>query len=586
MGVRVPERDLHQFPRSLPRGPSLRSALGLAAGLWLLLLSNGRPIGAGDTRPTERAAASLVQEGNLDLDEYPEVEPPFAREEGAHRVSIYPVLSAVLAAPVFALARTVFVLDETGTAYAGKAAASLFSALAAAVLYLALGRRHPTREAAGAAAVFALGTSVWATSQALWQHPAAVLGLSLAVLFWLKADDGERVWAARAGLPLGLALAARPADAALVAVLGISFALRWPWQLPRLVLWASPPVLLTLAYQWLYFGSPLRHGFTGTLGRFREPWGEGHLGLLLSPAKGLLVFTPVAAVAALGLIRSFARGERALAGTLGAGVLAHLALMGRWTEWHGGECWGPRLMTDALPLLFLFLPEGLSVTGLAGKALLVVSVAVQFLGAFAHDYRWERLHQREGSQRAALWDVSQCPILFYGGERVLRPALPGLRGDKVVVREHPLVVLGPVGSRVTFGGGHPRVSGSERNLGHVLLERGARVEGDHLRLRGRFDALFFRVREGARPRKLEVRIVGKGRGTLYVGERSFSVEPPKWTAYAVAGPFRLRHPYEFVRAGGPDLRVSLGREGGEADIQAVSLVPRDEPENVIRLDGR
>jgi hypothetical protein len=586
MGVRVPEPDLSDLQRSLPRGPSLRSALGLAVVLLLFLLSNGRPIGAGDTRPTERVAASLVQEGDLDLDEYPEVEPPFAREEGAYRLSIYPVLSAVLAAPVFALARAVFVLDETGTAYAGKVAASLLSALAAAVLYLAMARRHPTRDAAWAAGVFALGTSVWATCQALWQHPAAVLGLSLAVMFWLRADDGEVAWAGRAGLPLGLVLAARPADVALVAVLGLSFAGRWPRQIPRMLLWSIPPVLFVLAYQWLYFGSPLRHGFSGTLGRFSEPWGQGQLGLLLSPAKGLLVFTPVALVAAIGLGRAFARGERALAGTMGVGVLAHLLLIGRWTEWHGGECWGPRMMTDALPLLFLFLPEGFGVTRLFGTALALVSIAVQALGAFAYDYRWERLHQRDGESRAALWDVARNPIFFYVRERVVRPALPGLRGDRAVVREHPLVLFGPVGSRVTFANGLLRVSGSERTLGDVLLERGARVENERLRLRGRFDALFFRVREGARPRRLEVRITGKGRGTLYVGERAFSSEAPRWTPHPMSGGFRVRHPYEFARSGGPDIRVSLGRDGGEADLESVSLVPHDEPDNVIRLEGR
>ena len=361
MGVRTYESAVSSMPRELPRGPSLLSALGLGAVLFGLLVSNGRPIGAGDTRPTERVAASLVQERNFDLDEYPEVEPPFARPQGGHRVSIYPVLSAVLAAPVFAAVRALVVLDETGTAFAGKLAASLFSALAAGVLYLALGRRYPTRDAAWAAVVFALGTSVWSTSQALWQHPAAVLFLSLAVLFWLKADDGERHWAARAGLPLAMALVARPADVALVGVLGLAFALRWPKELPRLLLWGLSPLLFVLAYQWRYFGSPFEHGFSGSLGRFSEPWGEGQLGLLVSPAKGLLVFTPVALVAAVGLVRAFRRGERSLSGALGLAVLAHLLLMGRWTEWHGGECWGPRMMTDALPLIFLFLPEGLSV---------------------------------------------------------------------------------------------------------------------------------------------------------------------------------------------------------------------------------
>ncbi|HEY6549222.1 MAG TPA: hypothetical protein VI589_15000, partial [Vicinamibacteria bacterium] len=76
MGVRTHEEDLARFPHALPRGPSVRSALGLSALLFVALVSNGRPIGAGDTRPTEHVAASLVQEADFDLDEYPEVEPP------------------------------------------------------------------------------------------------------------------------------------------------------------------------------------------------------------------------------------------------------------------------------------------------------------------------------------------------------------------------------------------------------------------------------------------------------------------------------------------------------------------------------
>lgn len=587
MGVRTHEGDLARFPLTLPRGPSLASAVGLACLLFVLLVSNGRPIGAGDTRPTERVAASLVQEADFDLDEYPEVEPPFAREEAGRRVSIYPVLSAVLAAPLFALCRVFFVLDETGTALAGKWAASLFSALAGGALYLALGRRHPTRDAAIAAFVFALGTTVWSTSQALWQHPAAVLCLSLALLFWVRAEDegaGRDVtWAARAGLPLALALAARPADVALVGVLGLGIATRWPRAVPRMVLWALPPVLFVLAYQWWAFGSPFRHGFSGAFGRFAAPWGDGQLGLLVSPGKGLLWFTPVAIVAAIGLVRAFRRGERHLASTLGLAVLAHLVLMGRWSEWHGGLCWGPRLLTDALPLLFLFLPEGLTVTGLAGTALALVSVGVQALGAFAYDYRWERLHQRDGKPESALWDPARSPIFFYMSEGVLRPALPGVRGDKAIVREHPLRLFGPVGSRVTFGGGRPRVDGSERTLGDVLLERGARVEGDRARLRGRYDAVFFRVREGALSRRLEVRVFGRGRGHLYVGERAFSSEATKWTAYPMNGAFRVRHPYDFKLSGGPDLRVSLGKDGGEADLESVSLVSPSEPFDVIRL---
>jgi len=131
MGGRAPEDSGGGWR---PPAPNLAAAFGVAGVVLLVLVSNGRPIGAGDTRPTERVAASLVQEGNLDLDEYPEVSAPFARTVGDHRLSIYPVLSGVLAAPLFALARPLFALDEAGTALVGKLAASLFAALAAAAL--------------------------------------------------------------------------------------------------------------------------------------------------------------------------------------------------------------------------------------------------------------------------------------------------------------------------------------------------------------------------------------------------------------------------------------------------------------------
>ena len=583
MGVRTPEAAPEWEAPVRHFGPSTAATLTLGTVLFLALVSNGRPIGAGDTRPTERVAASLVQEGDLDLDEYPEVEPPFSRTESGRRLSIYPVLSAILAAPVFAVAGQAFTLDETGSALAGKLAAAILAAGAAVVLFRAVARRRRESDARWTAVLFALGTTVWSTSQALWQHPAAALFLAVAVL-WIVRAEQEPEWAARAGLPLGLAVAARHADVILAAVLAASVAVRWPRRIPALLLWALPGPLLTMLYHWAYFGSPLRHGFSETLGRFSEPWGSGHAGLLLSPGKGLLIFTPIAAVAAAGLVRAFRGGERWLAGSLGVAVLAHWILMGRWLEWHGGESWGPRLMTGALPLLFLFLPEGMSSLPRLGGALAAISIGVQALGAFAYDYRWERLHQRPPeTARAALWDPVRSPILFHLRERVLILAVPGIRDGRAFVREHRVVVLGPSGSRITFREDDLAVDGAEVNLGDVHLRRGARVSGGRLHLRGRWDGLSLRVRPGARQRRLELRVSGRGRGTLYVGERSFWGEAPRWTSYPMGGSFRVRHPYLYARSGGPDLTVTVGRGGGEAHLEWVALVPPGEPEDVLRV---
>jgi hypothetical protein len=579
MGVRTWEEPLEGPPRVVP--PPLLGAAAVALGALVLLLSNGRPIGSGDTRPTERAAASLVQEGNLDLDEYPEVEDPFARTVGSHRVSIYPVLSAVMAAPLFAAARAFFALDETGTALVGKAAAALFSSLAAAVLFLAVGRRRPVEEAMLAAGLLALGTSVWSTSQALWQHPAAVLFLSAAVLCMVRSGE-DPAWAGRAGLPLAMAVAARHADVLLVAVLAAGIALRRPRQIGRMLVWAAPAVVFVLLYQWVYFGAPWRHGFAGSLGRFSETWGVGHAGLLVSPAKGLLVFTPVVVVAVAGMVRAFRRGERWLVTTLAAAAAAHWLLMGRWSEWHGGMSWGPRMMTDVLPLLFLFLPEGWDVLPRAAPALAALSVAAQVLGAFAYDYRWERLYQREGKGHPELWDVVRSPLVYYAGRRVLIFALPAIRDGRASVREHPIVLFGPRGSRAAFASGDaPVVTGADATFGDAHLQRGARAEGGRLWLKGHWDGIFVRVLDPARARRLQLRIAGRGQGTLYVGERTFWSEP-RWTSYPMAGPFQIRHPYHFPESGGGDVTVTLGRAAGEAELTSVALVPSTAPENAIQ----
>ena len=581
MAGRSPERD--ERP-SLPLGPPLAAAGALALVLFALIVANGRPVGAGDTRPTERVAASLVGEGDFDIDEYPEVEDPFGRTVGARRVSIYPVLSAVLAAPVFLAAQGAFLLDETGSALAGKWAASLFTALAAAVLFVVVGRRHPHRDAATAAALFALGTSMWSTSQALWQHPAAVLFVCVALLFLSLAEQGP-AWAGRTGLPLALAVAARHADVALVAVLAIAIAVRWPRQIPALVAWGAPVAALLLAYQWWYFGAPLAHGFSGSGARFSEPWGHGHLGLLVSPAKGLLVFTPVVIVAVAGMVAAFRRGERWMAGALGAAAFAHWVLMGRWSEWHGGESWGPRMMTDALPLLFVFLPDGFNVLPRAAPVLAALSVAVQLLGAFSYDYRWERLHWRgpDGHSPAALWDVARSPIPFYLQRRVVVLALPAVRDGRAHVREHPIVIGGGRGSRVSFVADPPRMEGSEEAITNVHYQRGARIEGGRLRLRGRWDGLQFRVPAAARSRRLELRIAGRGEGVLYVGEKTFWSEQPRWATYPVSGSFHLRHPYVYAESGGPDVIVTIGKAPGHVELESLALVAPGDPANPARL---
>jgi hypothetical protein len=357
---------------------------------------------------------------------------------------------------------------------------------------------------------------------------------------------------------------------------------RWPRRLPWLVLWSLPAVAFVLAYDWAYFGGPLRHGFSGSLSRFSAPLGIGHLGLLVSPAKGLLVFTPLAVVAVAGMALAFRRGERWLVLTLGGAAVAHWLLMGQWGEWHGGESWGPRLMTDALPLLFLFLPEGIERLPRLATVLAACSIAVQALGAFAYDYGWERTHQREGAE-APLWDLQDNPIAFYLQRRVLIVAAPTVLDGRAFVREHPLVLFGPSGSRLAFARDRLEGSGSVPTFGDVHLQRGARIENGRLKLQGRWAGVFLRVRPEARPRRLQLRVACRGQGVLYVGERSFWTPGTRWSTYPLSGRTLIRHPYHFPESGGADLLVTTGLGGGQAEIEWITLVPPTEPLDTLRV---
>jgi hypothetical protein len=154
-------------------------------------------------------------------------------------------------------------------------------------------------------------------------------------------------------------------------------------------------------------------------------------------------------------------------------------------------------------------------------------------------------------------------------------------GGRLVARGRVLAPRGGTGSFVSFAKERPSPTGVDATMSTLRFEGGARIAAGRLELKAAGDGFGFRVPEGARPRRLEVRIVGQGQGTLGLGESDFGKET-RWRDRGVAGAFRLRLPYFFPESGGPDLRLSL-RSGGPIAIESVAVVPPTEPEKVIRL---
>ena len=144
-------------------------------------------------------------------------------------------------------------------------------------------------------------------------------------------------------------------------------------------------------------------------------------GLLFSPTRGLLVFSPFLLFLVLAwrhLPRAPRdRGERFLTLAMSVGVILQILLYAK-TDWRAGTSWGPRYMTDLLPLLLWMLVPGVAALRGLGRAgfLLAVgaAVAIEAIGAFWYTGATERAIFAVASgpqQMRAAWDWRNAPFV-------------------------------------------------------------------------------------------------------------------------------------------------------------------------------
>ncbi|MBI2467853.1 MAG: glycosyltransferase family 39 protein [Candidatus Rokubacteria bacterium] len=415
----------------------VRRALLLVVACLLIYNANLRETSSGDTAGVRLLPAIIVLEHRLHLDSFfrgypPSQEPPYwAQRANGHYRSSYPILPALLAVPVYAL--PVYLFGAESWAFVNllsKASASLFAALSVLFVYLTIRRLTPDPPALRIAAVYAVGTSTWSiASQGLWGHGPAQLFLAAALYATLRADADPRVFHA-VGLATGLMVATRPGTALMALAL-----LAYVWHRDRRAGCWSALLFATVAlavvwhnlatfgsvgggYAELHATHATRHGVEGA---FASPLGQGLLGLLVSPSRGLLVYSPVLLFAFAGMLLALVARRPPFYGYLAAGLLASLLMLGKYSVWWGGQSFGPRLPTDFLPALVVFLVpvlerlRGARLGQAAFASLFALSVAVQVVGAFYYpsrrDVDWNTSPRDVDFAHERLWDWRDPQLL-------------------------------------------------------------------------------------------------------------------------------------------------------------------------------
>jgi hypothetical protein len=385
------------------------AAAALAATIaFLVYNANGREIGSYDSQPAKFLAIEIATRGSLSLGRVVgripllAERPAFAVDRRGNYRSAYPLPSAVAAGGVAWVLSKVHAIDLSAPRAPGRVAkitASALTALTVAFAFLASARRVSVPHAMLVALAMGLGTNLWASvSQTLWQQETALCGLMGAV-WLLGAPKGTIGRALAAGAFLGVAAAARPQVAPAVAMLAAAMIVRWGRQGAIGVAPIAIAVLSIVAINLSWFGHPLgavpqlealhpqTHGLQGSFQW--QPWASA-AGLLVSPSRGLLVFSPIVAFAALGFARARREGWHSDLAWCAAAAAAQFTLYSFYGVWWGGHTFGPRYALDWLPMLVPLAAAGLPVT-LGSRALrwsaaacLAWSIAAAGAGAFIY----------------------------------------------------------------------------------------------------------------------------------------------------------------------------------------------------------
>ena len=168
--------------------------------------------------------------------------------------------------------------------------ASLLIALAAVFVFLAARGFVQPVPAVLIALAFGLGSCAWpVSSQALWQHPASTFFLSLAAWLLLRSE-GQPLAAAWCGAALGMAVLCRPTVAVVVVCTGAYLLCVDRRRCAAFVL-GGLPFLVFFGHSVVASGMALSK--TGSANLWQSSWRESLPGLLFSPARGLVWFSPV-----------------------------------------------------------------------------------------------------------------------------------------------------------------------------------------------------------------------------------------------------------------------------------------------------
>jgi hypothetical protein len=336
-----------------------------------LVLNATNSSAGSDPKFTLLVSQSLVENGNIRLDAYQDdlilnesmqshVSTGVIVEQDGHLYNYFPVGPSILSLPVVSMAHVAgmdmrLVVDNF---LLQKVLAGFASVLMVWIIY-SIGRCFLDETSSIViAAVSILGTGLISSmGTALWTVNFSTVFIGLSVLLLARFESGKTPTAHPVvlGILLFLAFFSRASSATfIIAALGYLL-LKERRQFLLTAATSLLFLLIFLTWSRLEFGTWLPIYYSkARLQAEREPLWIGLLGNLVSPSRGIFIFSPFFLLLVPGayLVGRFLT-RQLLAWMALSWFLISLLLTARAASWWGGESYGPRIMTESLLALIL-----------------------------------------------------------------------------------------------------------------------------------------------------------------------------------------------------------------------------------------
>lgn len=326
----------------------------------LVIFANNRYTGS-DPRATLLVSDTILKTRSIKLDHYGadiigRYGSAIQQHENGHWYYFFPIGTSIASVPFVALA-DLFGFDVVTSEPMIQIAIASITSVLTLIFLISLARLFLSPiNALAVASIFWFGTSLASTcGTALWSHNFATLFALISVYLVVKATrcDQPRLWALIA-VSLFLAYLCRPTMAILAPFVLLYFFTYFRSAAFKAGLMLAGLLGLFVAFSLHEFGQFLPNYYNANrLGDGDVQ--EALVGNLVSPARGLLIYSPFILV--VWICYGYSEKEWKLnSSLLLIGLvwpLFHLAAISSYQQWWAGGSYGARLMTDVMPGLFL-----------------------------------------------------------------------------------------------------------------------------------------------------------------------------------------------------------------------------------------